>query len=456
MPGIRNSNHACRWCLVFTGAALGLLHADNLTLADDARLSGNIRSINPAGVIELSSALSPEPLLLKPGAVKKVDFSIHASDPVPANTLIELLNGDVLPVSIESLDDKLLNVVSAEAGRLGIPRASLKSMHLGVQVRKPIYSGPRKTGEWSNGSAGTAGWSFSNNSLVANGPTSSFKMFNLPKRFVFKFTLKWQANPSYIIYFADPLRTDTNLVDRYYMQFGSAGMEVKRESPDGKRFQTIILLAKTPDEFPGGQVDVELRVDRKASRIHLLLNGEPEGAGVDPGNQPPSGQGVSLINQAQAGFNQEIRGIEILEFDDTRARHLEENRGDVALDSLISREEDRWSGRLTHIKKGPEGSIFSFKSDFQDTPLELTEADVSTVFFAERKQTVMADAPVPSFALRLRGEGSLQVASCVFSEDLITASHALLGDLKIKRSDVSALELLHSNPAPGAEEATEK
>lgn len=433
------------------GATLGLVHADHLTLADDNRLSGSIRSINQAGVIELSTDLSPEPLLLKPGAVQKVDFSIPVSDQVPASTLVELLNGDLLPVSIEGLNEERLDVVTAEAGRLSIPRASLKSMHLGVRVRQPIYAGPQKLDEWTRGAAGSSAWSFSNNALVANGPTSGSKKFDLPKRFVFKCTLKWQANPSYIIYFADPFLSETNLVDRYYMQFNSAGVEIKRESSKGKRFQTIILLAKTPDEFPGGQVDVELRVDRKTARIHLLLNGEPEGAGVDPSDELPVGQGVSLINQAQTGLNQEIRGIEILEFDDTRTRHLQENRGDAALDSLISREEDRWTGRLSKIQKGKDGAVFSFQSDFQDSPLELAESDVATVFFAERKDAAPEDIADPSFALRLRGEGSLKVSSCVFSADSITASHSLLGELKIKRSDVAALELLESDPEPEAE-----
>jgi len=456
MPGIRISNNHCAAVLVLMAASLGLACADHLTLAGDARLSGEIRSINPAGVIELASALSPEPLLLKPGAVEKVDFSIPDSEEVPASTLIELLNGDVLAVSVESLDEQVLNVLTAEAGRLSIPRAHLKSMHLGARVRPPIYSGPRKADDWSRGANGTAGWMFVDQSLVGNGPALSQQTFNLPSRFVLKFTLKWQANPSYIIYFADPLRADTPMVDRYYLQFNSAGMEVKRESTTGKRFQTVILLPKTPDEFPDGQVEVELRVDRRSSRIHLLLDGEPEGAGVDPCKEPPTGQGIALVNQAQAGLNQEIRAIEVLEFDDTRERHLDENRGDVKLDSLISRAEDRWSGHLTQIKKGADEAVFSFKSDFQEAPLELTESDVATVFFAERKQADEEDAGGPPIILRLRGETSLQVASCVFSDDLITASHPLLGDLQIRRGNVVALEFIHTNPKHEKEQEPEE
>jgi hypothetical protein len=385
-----------------------------------------------------------------------VDFSIPASNSAPASTLLELLNGDLLPVVIESMDDKLLNVLTSDAGRLSIPRACLKSMHLGTHRRQPVYSGPTGVKEWAIGSGATAGWTFSNDALLANGPATSSKIFELPKGFVFKCNLTWQGSPSYVIYFADPLQPDTRLVDRYYIQFGSAGVEVKRESSSGRRFQTIIVGNKTPEDFPDDEVDVELRVDRKTSRIHLLLNGEPEGAGVDPNHQPPSGQGITLVNQAPAGFDQQIRGIQILELDNVRTRHLEENRGVPTLDSLISREEDRWSGRLTSIKKGPEGLVFSFKSDFQETPLELGGDDVATVFFAERKQAVAEPAKAPPFSLRLRGEGRIQVASCVFSENVIAAKHALLGDLNIKRDGVAAIELLDPSPATKVKKKSEE
>jgi len=432
--------------------ALGLGHADQLTLTQEDRLSGSVRSISSTGVIELISALAPEPLHLRAGAVKKVDFSIPASGVLPPTTLVELRNGDILPVTIEKLDDQQLAVITADAGRISILRADLKSMQLGMHSQQTIYSGPRDKNDWANTTRNAPGWTFSNNSLVANGPSSSSRTFDLPKRFTIKFTLKWQDNPSYLVSFADPLRPEIGLVDRYTFQFNAAGMEIKRESAVGKRFQTVILIGRTPEEFPENEVDVEIRVDRSSSRLHLFLDGEAEGAGVDPAGMPPTGQGVTLINQVQAGISQEIRAIEILEFDNSRARHLEEKRGDIKLDSLISREEDRWSGQLIAINQTPGGSIFSFKSDFQEAPLELDEDDVSTVFFAQSESSVLPPAAAPLFALRLRGQGILRVSSCIFSEDSVTAVHPLLGALTLKRAGVSALELLDPESESVSEE----
>lgn len=432
-------------------ALAGVTSADKLTLASDARLTGTVRSIHESGVVELASDLSPEPLLLKAGAVEKVEFTAPESPPDPAGTLIELTNGDLLPATLESLDDTHLSVTTGDTGHITIPRTALKSMQLGVHKRKASYTGPKNAEEWSHDVDEAKHWNFSNNALVANGPAQGARDLELPRQFILKFSLKWQANPNFQIYFADPLTPQVEAVDRYYMQFNGAGLEIKRESSNGKRFQTVILLARTPDQFANRQMDVEIRVDRKASRLHLLLNGEPEGAGVDPSAEAPEGGGVALVNSAATGLSQEIRGIEVLELDNVRTRHRSEERGDLKNDSLISRDEDRWSGRLIGIHKKPAGVMFSFKSDFQEEALELSDADVSTVFFAQAEPQPTPDKD-QSFSLRLSGEGSLRVSSCTFSGDSVSSLHPLLGPLKIKRAGVVAIERLDSKSETKAEE----
>ena len=443
---MRNSNFNCWLALVLAGSAPCVLRADDLTLADDARLTGTVRSINEAGVVELASVLSPEPLHLMAGAVAKVEFSAPESVPHPPGTLIELTNGDLLPATIESLDDKNLTVATADAGRMTIPRVALKSMQLGVHKRRVIYAGPKNLEEWSRDGDGAKSWTFANKSLVSSGPAKASKNFETPQQFILKFTLKWQGIPGFQIFFADPLTPKAEAVDRYYMQFNGAGLEVKRESTQGQHYPPSVMIPPiTPDKFPTSQVDVEIRVDRKTSRLHLFLNGEPECSGVDPVAKPPAGGGVTLVSTTTAGTNQEILDIEVIEFDNTRTRHRAEDRGNPKTDSLISRDEDRWGGHLTGIRPGPDGVVFSFKSDFQEEPLELAEADVSTIFFAKPEEEA-APAQVHPFALRLRGEGSLRVSSCTFSEDAISARHPLLGALKISRTGVLALERLASKP----------
>lgn len=437
---MRTSNHIFRALLV-CGLA-GPLPADDLTLAGGSvRLSGSVHSINEAGVVELSSTLSPAPLLLKSGAVEKVEFTNPGAAPAPPAAMIELANGDLLPATIEGLDQTNLTATSPEAGRMEIPRAALRSMQLGIRKHKIVYSGPRSLEEWT-GDSDVRNWGFEHNALLANGPGSASKKIALPQQFILKFKLAWQIKqlPNFQVYFADPLLPKGEPADRYFFRFSGAGLDIQREASKGKHYSPVVQLGnRTPNQFPDRQLQVEIRVDRKGSRLQLFLNGEPEGIYIDPMPSAPDGSGITLTSTAPNGTSQEISGIQIIELDDSRSRHRTEERGDPKSDSLISREDDRWGGHLMEIRKSGGETVFHFKSDFQNEPLEIPDADVSTVFFAVKSDDDAAGKKTP-FVLRLRGEGRLQVTSCRFTEDAVFAAHPLLGGLKFPREGIVAME----------------
>ena len=442
------SNNKLRRGVVCGCCLCGVLLADELTLDGGACLTGTVRSINEAGVVELASELSPAPLLLKKGAVEKVVFSTQGAVPKPPPAMVELINGDLLPAALEALDDDKLTVVSPEAGRLEIPRQALKSLQLGIRNLKVVYAGPQNLAEWTRSEGDGKNWLCEGDGLVANGPATASKNLTLPQQFILRFTLKWQPKqiPNFQIYFADPLKDKGVLCDRYYLQFGGAGLEIKREAAKGKRFNTLIQLNRTPNQYPDQQLQVELRVDRKGARMQLILNGETEGEFADPIPAVPDGSGITLVCSAENGRPQEIRNIEICEFDDLKNRHHSEERGDSKTDSLISREDDRWGGRLIDIRKSEEGPVFRFKNDFQKELLEIPAADVSTVFFA-LKDSKPPDAAAHPFVLRLRGAGELGVSSCLFTEGTVAAVHPLLGKLNLLRQGIVAMERTAQKPA---------
>ena len=462
---MRNSNIILRCGLICGCGLAGTLRADDVIMDGGARLTGTVRSINEASVLELASDLTPEPVLLKRDAVQRVTFSAQGAAAKSPSALVELANGDLLPAAIEALDDAKLTILSPQAGRLEIPRTALKSLQLGIRQRNVVYAGPRNLNEWTGDDGEGKNWLFERASLIANGPATASRNFALPQQFILRFTLKWQPRqmPNFQVYFADPLKEKGERCDRYYLQFGGAGLEIKREAAQGKRYSTIIQLARNPSQYPDQRLRVELRVDRKGSRLHLVLNDETEGDFIDPIPAVPDGTGITLASNAQNGSAQEFTDIEILEFDDARVRHRAEDRGDPKTDSLISREEDRWSGRLLEIRHADDGPLFRFKSDFQQDPLEIQAADVSTVFFAgsggkagkihkedqeDRAPAAQQDHPL---VLRLCGEGSLRVASCLFTADKVTAVHPLLGPLSLRRDDIVAMERTDSTAKTAAE-----
>lgn len=435
---MRISNSIGLGLLVVAGT---IAAADNVALTEDSRITGDVRSIDAAGIVEVASPLSQGPVWLNVGAVEKIEFAAQPAAPDFSAALLELVNGDLLPARLEQMDDSNLTVMTADAGLLTIPRASMKSLQLGVYKGRVLYSGPRSLAEWTETIDGSKGWKLTDDGLSASGSAVAAKDLHLPRQFTLKFTLKWQGNPNFQISFADPLTPKADAVDRYVMLFTSAGFEIRRESTKGKRLQPIMLPVRGAEQFYNHQVAVEIQVDRKSSRIHLLLNGEPESAGgIDPGLAPPAGSGVMISCMGPVGATQEITNIEVAELDNSSARHHSEERGDPKTDSLISRDDDRWGGRLTSIHNGPGGAVFSFKSDFQDQPLELSEADVSTVFFAKPEAAAAEEKPDGGVVLKLVGEGALKVSSCRLNDGNFTATHPLLGDLKIARKGVTALE----------------
>lgn len=420
----------------------GDLRADNLTLPDEARLTGTVRSVHENGVVEMTSTLSPNLLQLEPGAVTKIEFSDPGLPLKLPETMIELTNGDMLPVTIENLVDDQLNVISPAAGPLHIPRTLIKSMQLGPQPRKYIYKGPRNLEEWKYDGESSKNWRFSDESLITNGPAVASKLFQLPLNFTFKFTLKWHGIPNYKIYFLDPLTSTLEPIDRYCIYFDAESIGIQREANNSVK--TVIFLNRTPELLSPNDLKVEIRVDRKNSRISLSLDGEPEGVGIDPEPTPPRGNGVRLVSSSPVGTAVEIRKIEMTELDNI-GQPRPENSGDLTVDRLISCDADRWSGHLTGIRKSSEGNIFLFKSDFQPEPLELLECDLASLFFARPESPTLPPTP-PLFTLRLRGQGRLSMTSCIFSEAGITAIHPLLGSLKISRATVSAIERVSPHP----------
>jgi hypothetical protein len=437
MTGIHNFERSAALGLALLFSASADLRADDIRLEGNTRLTGTVRSIGENGSVELMSELSEEPIVLKGSAVREVTFSAPAEEPARPGAMVELANGDVLPVVLEELDERRLVVSSAEAGRLEIPREMVRSLHLGIYDQRVIYSGPDSLDNWIRDREGSKNWSYENGVLTAEGSGQISRRLEPASQFILRFTLGWQNNPNFQLSFADPLLGPAKAADRYLLQFNNAGLEIKRMSAEGPPHPSLITLNRPPDQFPGSRMKVEIRVDRLRSILKLYLNGEPEGRFIDPIGRAPTGGGISLFSNAPNNTEHEITQLEVLEWDEAGDRHRTEERGDPARDSLIGRSAERWSGRLAGIRTEGGNVLLSFKSEFQEEPIEIPDTEVSTVFFAEEAMAEVPKGDRP-FVLRLRGNGVLSVTSCTFDGTEVRALHPLLGQLTLRRSGVSA------------------
>ena len=436
-----------RWLAAAVCLSAGLGSADTVTLAGgSSRLSGTVRSIDRNGLVELSSDLTAEPLWLKAGTVDRVEFqSVEAARDFPAS-VVRLANGDLLPANIEQLDDGQLTVVSPDVGRLVIPRQAVHSVEMGIRERRVILAGTGSRGDWSFPDGGDP-WVFEDDAMVAKSSATAARKLELTRQFVMRFTLVWQGGrvPNFKIYFADPLADPSEAVDRYYLQFAGAGFEIKREASRGRRYNTLTILNRSYSSYTDNRVAVELRVNRDTGRMELLLNGESEGEIADPIPGIPTGSGIAFVCGNREGSDQEIRDIEVLESDDSRARHRTEDRGDTTHDSMITRDEQRWSGSLESIRSVADELVFFFKAKDQQELMEIPAQEVSTVLFAAAAEPSTPEAAHP-LVLRLHREGSLAVTSCIFDGQGVTADHQLLGPLSLRRHSVAAIERATAQP----------
>jgi hypothetical protein len=373
--------------------------------------------------------------------VEKVEFAVGAEDPEPPVVRVELVNGDVIPCAIVEMDGRGVLVDSPVLGKLRIERRHLAAMQFGVHARQVVYEGPRDGGEWTHPDDGDTTWNFKDEALVAEGQAFASRDVKLPESFVLKFELEWERNamPNLQVYFCDPLVAAGERCDRYYLQFGSAGLELKRESATGKRYTTIAFVNRMPGEFRDRKLRVELEVDRRDSSLRLMLNDNADGKFKDLVGSVPAGGGMALVSQASDGVVQSLRGIAVRESDATPQRHRSERRVGVNRDSVITRKDERWTGELVGIAATGTGRVLSFKSDLGDKLVELPEADVSTVYFSQSTDD-SALAPEVSYLLRVADGGVLRIASCRFAEDVAIVNHPLLGSLKLGRKQLRVIE----------------
>lgn len=435
----------------FLPSAVGLLLAAACPLAADVatfsgngtRLSGSLSSIGEDGIIEWVSPFSPAPLKLRSDKLEQVEFPDLEQSPDPAPIQVTLRNGDLLPIqALSRWDESGLVTETPIAGIVTLPRASLASAQFGIVPETVIYSGPRNLREWTTGRGEPGNWRLRGNSLVSTGQSVAACDFDLPRNFVLHFNLEWDTNsPNISCTFADPLAKGGGAQDFYRFNFDSSGIRIARHLKDKARYRTLAQWQRRPSQFPG-KMQVEIRVNRDKRQLELLLDGESEGLIIDEMSPLPQASGVTFSCVTQNNGSQTISDIRLVELSATRARHLAEDRGKPELDSLITIDDDRWSGELLSIRSIDGRPHMVFRTTFSESPWEIPEAEISTLFFAESPPP--SDAPAKSrFLLEFHGSGKLSVTDCVIEGDLIRATHPLIGLIQIRRD---ALRLMRSAP----------
>ncbi|MFD0892137.1 hypothetical protein KBB96_11970 [Luteolibacter ambystomatis] len=434
MSGIPSSDVA-RLACGLACLALSNARADEIVMEGSSKLSGRVTAMSENGGVQIESPMAAEPLSLRPGVVKRVVFTDSKDAPLPGSTRLKLVNGDVVPCELKSLDAQNLLVSTSFSGDLKIPRPIIAAMDLGIHEEKVLYNGPAGLEGWTNDK-----WRAVESRFSCSGSGKLSRSFDLPDQYSLRFTLSWRGNPNFQTTFGDIPDSDSALMSRYAFQFNNGGIELRRLG-GSRTSTTLIQLSKdrTPDSFPNSRMNVEIRVDRTQNVLVLLIDGVVEGRRADPIKEPPAGGGLTFSANAGADTEVTLTNLRVLTWDADGDRHRTEERGDSGSDTLILAEGDRYSGNLEAIRAGADGkAVLSFKSPVLEQPMNIPARKVSTVFFKDPAKN--DNASTAPFILRLQGGGSFQVDACSFSGTQIDIRHSKLGTLSLKRSAVASIE----------------
>jgi hypothetical protein len=434
---MRNFNFQRLTALILAFAVSSAL-ADVISMRGNAKLSGEVIGMASDGTITLLSPASVTPLSLSAKQVERVvfDYSGIAAE-IPEQRL-ELINGDILPVKVTSMEQGLLKVESSVLGDLSIPREAVSSLQLGIVAQKVIYPGAEGIVGWYPSDGGSHSWEYRDNAFFADGYGIHSHDDLLPEKFILRFNFSWAQNPNFQFVFAQAAKAQEDKTGRYIAEISGSGMGLFRENANRLR-TPIIMLARSPEQNTNRLIQVEIRMDRKRGLMELRIDGELEGRYTDPIQPMPRGNGISLVSQSSGESGQSVKDIQILSWDDRGDRHKSEEKGEGKGDSLIGRFGERFGGKLESIRPNGNSTVYVFKSDFQREPLELPEEEVSTLFFGKAGKNPQSEKN-SSLLLNLRGQGAMRVSSCVVVDDSVKIEHPLLGSLQFARAGLSSLE----------------
>ncbi len=422
----------CLSIATFVGAA-------EVSFNGEIKITGELIAMDQDGTVTLKTPHASEPIRLVPDKISRINFGNSADNSEIPKQSITLINGDMFPAEILSLDDKVLKIKSPTLGELDIPREMIGSIDIGMLSRKALYTGPKEISEWKNTVDEVSEWKIDNGILINKGNGEIYRDMKLPENYSIRFKLAWDIKPNFKFSFGDPMDYTGKRVNRYYLQFGSAGMEIKRESTGNQRFPPIADIKKLPQEFADNEMWLEVRVNRKAGQIALYINDRLLGRFDDKTSNIPSGTGIAFkCTDAAENNSLKVSDIFVSEWDEQGDKHRIEDRGNIKEDAVIGRTGERFGGRILSITDGKAGKAYRFKSTFQENPIDLPDAEVSTVYFAVVQNTNPKE--FKGMNLFLQGNGHIQISKCELNESMIRITHPLLGDLQLNRNAVSHLE----------------
>ena len=96
-------------------------------------------------------------------------------------------------------------------------------------------------------------------------------------------------------------KTSSGRNDRYYLQIGSAGIDVRRQTTSKNGHHSLIKIDRSPESFSGKEASFEIRFDHRQRRLMLYIDNQLQGQASDPLDVAPES---TLLSRPEPGSEQ--------------------------------------------------------------------------------------------------------------------------------------------------------
>lgn len=391
-------------------------------------MTGSIIDITDTGAVRFAYPEASDTLEISAGGLTSLTFDQESNKLESHGERLYLTNGDELPCEIKMMDDKVVKFSTWYAGDFEVPRTSVSKIRFDNKLESTIYSGPNNLEEWDD----AENWTVDQETLMVNGQGVISKEFDLPNNFIIRFNLEWEGtSPRFKLHLCGRENTTTGRIDRYYMDFNSAGFQFTRVTP--RSFQKLGKVDLVAREMKQPRIAVELKVDRQNQQTVLYVNGQELGTFDDTSSSAPLGKFVVFESSQRDGDTLRIKNLQILEWGgNALTRQKNEEIATKKGDTLFDSEGLRFTGAANKIQDVDNKLTIFFDSEFSKTTLKVP-SDRASMLYLKEPETEQSKVQ-SSYSASLIGGGKISLGQTSLNQNEAVTLHPILGQCRIKRA----------------------
>jgi len=353
---------------------------DTISLTNGDSFTGSLLEISEDQSIVFKFEEAEKPLHIKSGGLTRLSLKTLDTTSSSHNEKVTLINGDELPCSIKSMDDKHLNISTSYAGNFKIPRAQISKLNFDNKFQSLIYTGPKSAKEWETLETHD-GWGYTSKKLTINGRGIAAQKFDIPENFILRFQFAWTGtSPKLKLHFGGREKSIEKKIDRYYLDYNSAGFQMTRSTP--RRFNTLGRAELRPKDIQEKKLLIELRVDRQNNEITLYTDNRKLKSFSDNTPNSPLGEWLLFESNQSNAENIKISNLQILEWKGAELAKEEDNELiDTETDILRDSQNLRFKGSAKEIKKKGDKLTIIFDSKTSKKSLTIPSDRTSVIHF---------------------------------------------------------------------------